>query len=67
MSMAQNQTCNSWENIKDPKMITYDFRQHRGQQLLGQTKATQLLGKILFWAFIFGQEEVQTPGNCAPP
>ena len=32
-----------------------------------QAKATQLLGKILFWAFIFGQEEVQTPDNCAPP
>jgi hypothetical protein len=30
------------------------------------TKATQLLGKILFWAFIFSQEEVQTPDNCAP-
>jgi hypothetical protein len=29
-------------------------------------KATQLLGKILFWAFIFNQEEVQTPDNCAP-
>jgi hypothetical protein len=29
-------------------------------------KATQLLGKILFWAFIFSQEEVQTPDNCAP-
>jgi hypothetical protein len=28
-------------------------------------KATQLLGKILFWAFIFSQEEVQTPDNCA--
>jgi hypothetical protein len=29
-------------------------------------KATQLLGKILFWAFIFSQEEVQTPDNCTP-
>jgi hypothetical protein len=29
-------------------------------------KATQLLGKNLFWAFIFSQEEVQTPDNCAP-
>jgi hypothetical protein len=29
-------------------------------------KATQLLGKILFWAFIFSEEEVQTPDNCAP-
>ena len=29
-------------------------------------KATQLLGKILFWAFIFGQEEVQMSDNCAP-
>jgi hypothetical protein len=29
-------------------------------------RATQLLGKILFWAFIFCQEEVQTPDNCAP-
>jgi hypothetical protein len=36
------------------------------QWILWQTKATQLLGKILFWAFIFGQEEVQTPDNCAP-
>jgi hypothetical protein len=36
------------------------------QQLLWQAKATQLLGKDLFWAFIFGQEEVQTPDNCAP-
>ena len=34
------------------------------QRLLWQAK-TQLLGKILVWAFIFGQEEVQTP-NCAP-
>jgi hypothetical protein len=24
------------------------------------------MGKILFWAFIFGQEEVQTPDKCAP-
>jgi hypothetical protein len=23
-------------------------------------------GKDLFWAFIFGQEEVQIPDNCAP-
>jgi hypothetical protein len=23
-------------------------------------------GKILFWAFIFSQEEVQTPDNCVP-
>jgi hypothetical protein len=37
------------------------------QRLLWQAKATQLLGKILFWAFIFSQEEVQTPDNCAPP
>jgi hypothetical protein len=37
----------------------------RSGQSAGQ--ATQLLGKILFWAFIFGQEEVQTPDNCAPP
>jgi hypothetical protein len=29
-------------------------------------KATQLLGKILFWAFIFSQEEVQAPDNCVP-
>ena len=29
-------------------------------------KATQLLGKILFWAFTFSQEEVQTPDNCTP-
>jgi hypothetical protein len=36
------------------------------QRLLWQAKATQLLGKILFWAFIFGQDEVQTPDNCAP-
>jgi hypothetical protein len=34
--------------------------------LLWQAKAAQFLGKILFWAFIFGQEEVQTPDNCAP-
>jgi hypothetical protein len=30
-------------------------------------RSKQLLGKILFWAFIFGQEEVQTPDNSAPP
>ena len=30
-------------------------------------KATQFLGKILFWAFIFGQEEVQTTDNCTFP
>jgi hypothetical protein len=36
------------------------------QRLLWQAKATQLLGKILFWAFIFGQEEVKMPDNCAP-
>jgi hypothetical protein len=36
------------------------------QWLLWQAKATQLLGKILLWAFIFGQEEVQMPDNCAP-
>ena len=29
-------------------------------------KATQILGKVLFWAFIFGQEEAQMPDNCAP-
>jgi hypothetical protein len=29
-------------------------------------KATELLGKILFWAFIFSQEKVQTPDNCVP-
>jgi hypothetical protein len=61
--------------------------EYRGQQLLGQVRATelprgaifgstqpatflakptQLLGKILFWDFIFSQEEVQTPDNCAP-
>jgi hypothetical protein len=40
--------------------------EYRGCQFLGQDKATQLLGKILFWAFIFGQEDVQTPDNCAP-
>jgi hypothetical protein len=36
------------------------------QRLPWQAKATQLLRKILFWAFIFGQEEVQTPDNCTP-
>jgi hypothetical protein len=61
--------------------------EYRGQQFLGQAratehlrrrhfrlqttatfpaKATQLLGKILFWAFIFSQEEVEIPDNCAP-
>jgi hypothetical protein len=29
-------------------------------------KTTQLLGKILFWAFTFSQEEVQTPDNSTP-
>ena len=29
---------------------------HRTGQLLGPAKATQLLRKVLFWAFFFGQE-----------
>ena len=39
---------------------------HTSWQLQWPTKATQLLGKVLFWAFIFSQEEVQTPDICAP-
>jgi hypothetical protein len=39
---------------------------HSRQPATFLAKATQLLGKILFWAFIFSQEEVQTPDNCAP-
>ena len=51
-----------------PRKVVYtgESVEYRGQQSLGQAKATQLLGKILFWAFNFGQEEVQTPDNCAP-
>jgi hypothetical protein len=32
----------------------------------GTGQTTQLLGKVLFWAFIFGQKEVQMPNICAP-
>jgi hypothetical protein len=31
------------------------------------SQSNTALGKILFWAFIFSQEEVQTPDNCALP
>jgi hypothetical protein len=41
-------------------------RRHLRLQTTFLVKAKQLLGKILFWAFIFSQEEVQTPDNCAP-
>ena len=33
---------------------------------LGTAKATQCLRKVLFWAFFFGQEEVQIQDICAP-
>ena len=39
---------------------------YRSWQLLWQDKATQLLEKVLFLAYIFGQEKVQTPDICAP-
>jgi hypothetical protein len=46
--------------------------EYRGQQFLGQARARDLLRwrhfplQILFWAFNFSQDEVQTPDNCAP-
>ena len=37
------------------------------QRAVCRPKQHSFWEKILFWAFIFGQEEVQTPDNCAPP
>jgi hypothetical protein len=29
-------------------------------------RAAELQGGVLFWAFVFSQEEVKTPDNCTP-
>ena len=47
-------------------VCTGESLHHRSWQFLGTAKATQLLRKVLFWDFFFGQEEVQTQDICAP-
>ena len=54
-----------WDSIELRNLVcTGENLHHRSWQLLGPAKATQLLRKVLFWAF-FGQEEFQTQDICA--
>jgi hypothetical protein len=65
----QQQRSPSWfrDSLELRNLVcTGESLHHRSWQLLGTAKATQLLRKALFWAFFFGQEEVQKQEICAP-